>query len=1022
MNLKLKALTAGVLFFTGQALFAQEAKKDSTDTTENQIEEVVLVGYTAVKKDEQRGSFSKIGKEAINNKSVSNVAQAITGEAAGVRVITSSGQPGSNPTIRIGGFGSVNGNRDPLYVLDGVPYYGNIASINPDDIEEFNILKDASATAIYGSRGANGVVLINTKRGRANRGQISLESKIGFNTPLIPRYNIINSPDEYIALAWEGLYNQGSLLSTPTTPVDPVAYANANLFHNRKGIHTKYNLWGISAAELIDPVTKRVKPGVSRLYDPERWKDYAFQTAIRTEHNLNMSGGSGKTTFYTGIGYLKDEGYSINTKYERYSGRLNVTHQVKPWLRGEATIGYAHTDTKDNGQTEDSNNVFWFVDNMPSIYPLFARDNAGNKINDPYFGGFQYDYGEGRGFGALTNAIATAFYDFNQNKKHEIDANFFLKADITKGLSFEARIGGQHYDNSRTRYYNPYYGSSAGQQGSLFKTRSELFTWNFLQLLRYMKKFGNHNIQAFVAHESTDWRYNILSANKQGLVIPNEYEFNNAIKTIGAASYTRNYALESYFGQAIYNYAGKYILSGSIRRDGSSRFINKDKKWDTFYSAGLEWVVNKENFLKDNNFFNKLKLKASYGTMGDQSGVGFYPGYNIYDTGNFMDIPAAAFNRIGYSNLTWEKSRKYQTGIEFALFKNKVIEGSIDLYHRTTDNLIFDNRLAPSTGNAIMKVNDGLLVNKGLDFNLTAHIVNKDNFYLDFSVNGEVLKNKLTKMPTDFTTGKAKIIDLSEAGFGRAAGYSLFDYYLREWAGVNPTTGAGQWNLYYVDRNGDGIFNPADPKNPNQPHDESISSLHEFLVANPNANISVTTTEDYTIATQKFVGKSAIPDLRGAFSLRAGYKGWALSVQFLYSVGGYAYDGAYANLMSNGRIGSNNWHEDIKNRWQKPGDITDVPRLSNNNTGDTNYASRSTRFLIKSDYLALNNIRLSYSLPKDYYRGLGINGLTLSVSGDNLWLTTKRKGFNPSTSETGSSNAYRYSPLSTITFGVKVNF
>jgi hypothetical protein len=290
-----------------------------------------------------------------------------------------------------------------------------------------------------------------------------------------------------------------------------------------------------------------------------------------------------------------------------------------------------------------------------------------------------------------------------------------------------------------------------------------------------------------------------------------------------------------------------------------------------------------------------------------------------------------------------------------------------------------------------MKVNDGTLVNQGLEFTLTGHIVNKEDFYFDISLNGEMLKNELTRMPFDEVTGKDKILDTSEAGFGRATGHSLYDFYMREWAGVNPDTGAARWTVNYLDNNNNGKFDSG----------EQISSLYDFMANNPDAKVSTSTTEVYSEATQKFVGKSAIPDIRGAFTLNAGYKAFSVSAQFLYGIGGYSYDGAYATLMGNGTVGSNNWSVDILQRWQKAGDITNVPRLTSNRTGDTNYNSRSTRFLTKADYLVLNNVRVTYTLPNKYTQQIGLTGLTLSLTGDNLWIQTKRNGFNPTTSETG---------------------
>lgn len=1004
MNVKLRVLSAGAAFFLGGLAFAQNTPTDTTNVRD--IEEVVIVGYSAVPKENYVGTATKVDGEAISKKSVSTVSQALAGEAAGVRVINTSGQPGTDATIRIRGFGSVNGNRSPLYVLDGMPYTGNVSAINPEDIESMTILKDATATSIYGARGANGVVVINTKKGRANRSVVQIESRTGFNMNLLPRYDVIKSPETYIGLAWEALYNRGRLTTGVT---DPVAYANSNLF-SASGISPNYNMWGVPAEELIDPNTRQVRPGVTRLYNPENWEDYAFQTAIRQENNFSISGGSGKTTYYTNIGYLNDKGYSIKSNYERYTGRLNVSHQAKSWLRGDFNLGYAYSKANRNGQSSDSGSIFWFVDNIPSIFPLFLRDANGNLIPEPHFGGFQYDYGEnGRGFGALTNAIADATYDLNKDYRHELNANMFLKADIFKDLAFETRVGGNYYNNSNDQLNNPYYGSSASQNGYIYKAKTELMSWSWLQLLRYTKSFGDHNLMAFVAHENNNWDRTFLSAGRPNIInmIP---ELNQAIGESQVSSYLDHYRLESFFGQLNYDYLGKYFLTGSARRDGSSRFLQD--KWDTFGSVGIGWLASREDFLRSNKAISHLKLKASYGTVGDQSGVGFYPGYNVYNPGNFFDMPAATFNITGYPDLTWEKSKIFQTGIELGLLDRRRIELNVDYYHKTTGNLIFDLRVPPSTGIAIVKVNDGELVNQGIEFDFTAHILRNSDFYLDLGINGEHLRNKLTKMPTDKATGLPKVLDVSESGFGRTVGRSIYDFYMRDWAGVNPDTGAARWVVNYTDNNGNGAFDTG----------EQIASLAEYQAANPGAAISEGTTENYALATLKFLDKSAIPDLRGAFSLTGGYKAIDLSVQFLYSIGGYSYDYAYAGLMGNGQVGGNNWHVDILNRWQNPGDVTNVPRLTSNRGGDTNYASLSSRFLTKSDYLALNNVRLGYTLPRDYSESIGLQGLNFFVSGDNLWIKTNRKGFNPSTSENGSSSTYRYSPLSTITLGAKINF
>ncbi|MGV0922266.1 SusC/RagA family TonB-linked outer membrane protein [Empedobacter tilapiae] len=985
-------------------------------STEEKVDlgEVVVTGYGNVNRETFVGTGTEVDGKKLAQKSVSNVSQALAGEVAGVRVITNSGQPGSDATIRIRGFGSVNGNRSPLYVVDGAPFTGNISAINPEDIESLTVLKDATATAVYGARGANGVVVISTKKGSKKDAVVTIETKTSINSRLLPQYSTIKSPERYMELGWEALKNMRTL-NAPGT--DAVAWANANLFSNQGIGGQKYNMWNVAnGGELIDPVTGKVRDGVTRKYNPENWEDYAFQTSKRSETNMSISGGSDKTTYYTSFGYLKDEGYIVNSEFEKYSTRLNITHKAKDWLTGSVDMGYAYSKSKNNGQTSDSGSIFWFTDNIPSIYPLFLRDANGNFVADPIFGGNQFDYGTGRGFGALTNSVADATYNKNYYNRHEMNVNAFLKADITSYLSFETRLAGQYFNNSRNMYNNAYYGSAASMGGSIDKTKTEMFSWNWLQMLRFNKRFGNHGVQAFVAHEYNSWSRDYIYAGKTGLFEDGGMDLNNGVITQPSSSYRYDYTLESFFGQLSYDYNNKYLFSATVRRDGTSRFL-KDK-WGTFWSVGAGWVASREEFLKGSEILPFLKFKASYGLTGDQALGGdvngsYYPGYNAYQGGEFYGDGAAYLTGIGYPDLTWETAKQFQVGAEFALFKGKVIEATVDYYTKKTQDLIFDSRIAPSVGYTVWKMNSGELENKGIEFNVIAHVAKSKDFFLDFSVNGEILSNKLTEMPIDLATGERKVLDLSAAGFGRAKGHSIYDFYMREWAGVNSQTGAAQWVVHYVDKNGDGVFNTGD---------QAVTNLFDYMSKNPDAALSQGLTENYAQATQKFVGKSAIPDIRGGMNLSTGYKGFTLSVQMLYSLGGYAYDNVYAGLMRNGKVGGNNWHEDMYNRWQKPGDVTDVPRLSNNRAGDNQYNSMSTRFLTKTDYLSINNVRLGYDFPQQLLNRTGLSALNVFVSGDNLWLFSERKGFNPMVTETGNNSTYSYAPLSTFTLGLRVSF
>ncbi|WP_414000288.1 SusC/RagA family TonB-linked outer membrane protein [Flavobacterium sp. W1B] len=1012
----LKASTGEVLVFsfigmnnTSVTIGASNNVNVKMTSASQALEEVVVVGYRTVSTQSFTGSAKQVKAENIEKKSVSNISQALAGEVAGVRVINTSGQPGASATVRIRGIGSVNGNRSPLYVVDGIPFNGTLNSINPSDIESTTVLKDAEATAIYGSRGANGVILVSTKKGKSNTSFIEVDSRIGMNYSLLPRYNSIKSPDEYIGYSWESLLNQGKYYEG-LSGANAINYANANLFNpNEAGIDPTYNMWNVSSgADLIDPATGKVKAGVTRRYTPEKWEDFGFQKAVRQEVNLTLGGGEGKTKYFSSLGYLNDKGYIVNSNFERISTRLNVTHEVKPWLSGSANFGYTNSTTNSNGQSSDSGSVFWFVDNIPSIYPLFQRDASGAIINDPIYGGGLYDYGLTRGFGGLTNSISDAVRSVNVTKRNELNLNTSLDFKIASYLTFETRFGAQYYNNAFTNQENPFYGPSASQGGSIFKRNTELMNYNFQKLLRFKKSFGDHRIDGLLAHENTKYESRELSASKYNLLDPNGTELGNAVVSNPSDSFADRFSLESIFGQVSYNFKDTYFFSGTVRRDGSSRFLNN--KWGTFGAVGAGWVVSNEEFLSNVSWLKFLKLKASYGVIGDQGGASMYSGYDIYNTSNLNDEFSIAFATKGNPNLTWEKSNMFQTGVEFKL--GKILDVTVEYYNKKTDNLFFNRRVGPSVGYASIFVNDGALVNTGVEFDVTAHVLKGNDYFVDLSFNGELINNKLTRMPIDPATGEQKIIDI-DGIYGRAVGHSIYDFYMREFAGVDPADGRSQWNAYFFDANANGV------KDSNEGF---ITSMEEYVKTNPNNvnGIVGTTTKTYSQAATKYIGKTAVPKIRGAFNLSTGFKGFDLSMQFLYSFGGYSYDGAYAGLMGSGQAGSNNWHVDIQDRWQNPGDITNVPRLSNGN--DPNVTSSSTRFLTKSDYISLNNVRLGYTLPKQFVTKIGLSSLNFYVSGDNLWLNSKRDGFNPSTSEAGSSDTYRYSPLSTISYGVRVKF
>ena len=1013
------------------------------------LDEVVVVGYGTTTKKAYAGTAAVIKAENLEAKSFSNVSQALAGEVAGVTVINTSGQPGSIGTVRVRGYGSPLGNRAPLYVVDGVPFAGNfdLNSINPADIKNTTVLKDATATAIYGSRGANGVVLITTKSGsKSERGYVEVDIKTGVNEQIIPRYDVITNPEEYIGYVWEGLRNRGIV----TGEADPVAFANSRLLTDN-GIGAGYNMWNVAtAADLIDPATGTVRSGVSRLFTPERYADEAFGTGFRTEANVRMGGGSERSKYFVSMGYLDDKGYTINSDYKRYTTRLNLNSDVKDWLKLGANIGYAYSQSTNNGQIAGSENVFEFADKMAPIYPVFARfPNSGQLIEDPIYGGFQYDYGSPTGAlngftrnrpnANLLNPIGSAVLDFDGRNTHAINGNISVDIKLTDELTFESRFGGQYSFERRNNVSNHVYGTGANTNGNITVTDRVRWSQTFLQLLRFRKSFGLHTVEALAAHETFEQSFLESQQFKQNIVIPGLHTLDNYLESTGpSAGYENGSGLESYFGQVNYNYDGKYFVTGSLRTDGSSRFV--DEQWGTFGSVGVAWIVTEEDFMSD-SFISYLKAKASWGTTGDQQGVSTAIGFDTFNA-NFVGGGLALDPRaFGDSGLTWESSEMLQGGLEMSF--GDYLDANIDYYRKNTNNLFFNARRGPSVGFSSILVNDGEILNAGLEFDLTGHIINTEDFTLDLSVNGELLSNKMEVMPLDPTTGLPKVIDSGSSNDGAyafAEGRSMFDFYMREWAGVDPADGAPMWYQYYDDVNGNNVldagditgamasppagvitdFDLGDQDGDGNP-DNTSSSLYEYLQKASNTNIKRFVTKQYGDGTEKFIDKSFIPDLRGAFRLSGKLKNFDFSTQFTYSIGGYAYDGQYGELMSD-RFGAagNNFHKDIANRWQQPGDVTDVPLLSDNAT--TNSTSQSTRFITSTDFIALNNARIGYTFANKFVTKAGLDTVNLWISGDNLFIKSKREGFNPAITEVGSSARRIYAPSTTITLGARIKF
>ncbi|MDH6533912.1 SusC/RagA family TonB-linked outer membrane protein [Parabacteroides sp. 52] len=973
--------------------------------------EVMVVAYGTATKRSFTGSAAKVEGEKIAQKNTSEISKALQGEVAGVQVFNTSGQPGSNAVIRIRGIGSVNSSNAPIYVVDGIPYEANISGINPSDIESMTVLKDATATALYGSRAANGVILITTKKGQKGKTKVEAEVKYGISQRWIPLYDKVEDPERYMELTWEGLKNRGQYINGLEESAAR-QWASGEIWGGKLGINNAYNMWNATGTDFIDPTTGRVKDGVQRKFTPEKWEDHIFRTGEKVEGDVRISGGSDKLTYFTSLGYYKEKGYYMGSDFERFNARSNLVNDVTSWLKTTMNMGYTNIKSSNPGQTDNMNNGFQYVNFMAPIFPVFERDENGALIPDEVVGGYRYDYGEkGRPYGAAVNPVGVINLDDKTTETNLFNGNYLAEARFLKDFKLSSNLGVQFSSMRYNNLTNPYYGDAKSAYGRIAKEQQTQKRITFNQVLSYTKEIGDHNIDVFVAHETDRYKLSWISGEKSLLVRAGVTEWTNAVIMQSMDSETWEYAIESYFGQIRYDYQDKYHFNASLRRDGSSRF-SKGNKWGTFGSIGAAWVINKESFLSDVSWLKNLKYKLSWGKLGNQflntgySRANYYPYEDLYSISNMNDKPSFTFQYKGNQNLTWEKSSTINTGIEFNIFDR--LEGEVEVYRSSTTDMLFMKQVAPSLGYAQYPVNDGEMVNTGIEFNLTGHIINTNDFKFDIRLNGGHYKNKMGKMPLDDTTGERKPIEVRSSSSAWAKGHSIREYYIKEYAGVNPETGLAEYNQY-VNVKADGT-------------EEIITEMETYLHRNKGniGTIKVNKTSNYSLATQKFIDKTSIPTISGGFGLDLDYKGLTFSSTFTYALGGYAYDNVYATLMNSGAAGNYNWHSDIEKRWTQPGDITDVPRLSAG--GDTYATALSTRFLTKRSYLNLANIRIGYTFPKSVLNHIKVAGLSVYVTGDNLFTVSARKGFVAMASETGSSDRSHYLPVSSVTGGIKIDF
>ena len=1007
-----------------------------TENTEV-IQEVVVTGYGTVAKGAYAGSAQAVKAEDIEKKNPSDITKALSGEVAGVQVVNSSGQPGTVAGIRIRGIGSISANSSPLYVVDGIPLdAGSISSIDPGDIASTTILKDATATSLYGSRGANGVVLITTKKGSSNgdEGKIEVDVKAGANMRLLPMHEVVDSPEDYIVLAWQSLYNQSRVIGNRSEK-QAVNYANSSLYGS-SGLPTIYNLWNAKGNLLVNPYDKMglVNPtfstDVQRLptyENMESWYNTLFSNGLKAEATAKISGGNEKLNYYTSFGYLKDEGYYTASDFQRFNTRANINYEAKKWLKGGLNIQYSYATMSNPVQDDNAaNNGFLFVNQIPPIYPVYVRDANGNIAIDPNNGGKMYDYGDngneniaeegGRPYSFGINPAGALEWDKQRIVRHQTVANAFLEFKLYEGLKFTVNAGVQYLNNRINSLTNKYYGDAAGI-GRIANAQYNYLAFTSNQLLEYNKTFNEHSIRVMAGHETTYFTYNYQYGYKKNIVLDNVGELSNAVSMDAVEGYARTSTLESALATVTYDYDSRYLITANYRADGSSKFA-KGHRWGHFGSVGGAWNFTNESFMSDyKDWIKNGKLRLSWGVLGNQD-IGDMLFTDQYNITNVDGDKGYIWSYKGNPELTWERTSTIDLGLEFSV--GNYVDVEFDYFYKKTDNMLFPRYVAPSLGYGGYYVNDAAMENQGIEFDLKAHLVDTRNVKLDLRLNGGYYRNKMLQMPIDGYDENGDEMRMVMSG-GMAVGHSTADWYMVHYEGVNEN-GEATYTAYYDANKGDFGTTAAELVGEGEKEDNYIGSVYEYTLKNPDADIRTTTVSGdlSSYAGSNYTGKSYMPDLDGGFGIDFEAYGVTLSVSCAYRIGGYGYDNNYALLMHSDKIGSRNWHKDMKNAWTENNKNTDIPRLSN---GSDQYANMSSdRFLTSNSYLSLNNINLGYKFPKKLIEKIKLNNLQIWVAADNLAIATARKGYNPMMSSSGTNGYNDYSPLSTIMGGIKVQF
>ncbi|MBR8536076.1 TonB-dependent receptor [Carboxylicivirga mesophila] len=930
------------------------------------LEDVMVVAYGTTTKEAYTGAAQVVDKEMMENRPVTSFEKSLQGTTAGLQVTSSSGQPGAQATVVIRGIGSLNASSTPLYVIDGVPMAGGLNDINPNDIENLTVLKDAAAASLYGSRAANGVIIITTKKGKAGQTRISFNSQVGISSRISDGYKLMNSSQIY-EQSWMGLYNWGLLYGEhengdPFNRQDAIDYAHGSVKET-----VGFNPFGVD-----NPLDDngQVIPGTKVLTDTD-WRDEVYKTGVIQNYNLNVAGGTENTNIFFSLGYYNDSGTTLSSDFTRYTSKINVNHKVNSYI-----------------STGISNNLTYSETNAPPGGSGFANPvrsaeviNAASPVynND---GTYNWDNKAIRDF----NPVGLSELDIYRYNDVRGILNAYINVNLLPSLSFRS-TGGVDYANSKgLNYLNPYHGDGAGVEGRSSMSRSDNMILSVSNIFNWTKSGADSNFEVLTGQELTTGKSTFLSAEATKFPIPGFPDLSWGAKPEQPSSGPSEWKLLSYLGQAKYNYGGRYYFSASLRGDASTRF-GEDNKWGLFYSVGASWRLSEESWMQDIAWLNNLKLRGSYGTSGNSS-IGNYASLGLYGSGaNYGGFPGIAFVQPENNDIAWESIASFNIGFESRLFNR--LDVNMEYYQRDSDGLLFGKPLSASKGFSGIITNLGAMVNKGLEATLDYDAIRTSNFKYAVSFNITSNKNEILNLVNDRILSGSKLLE---------PGASLHQFYLQEWAGVNPDTGQPMW---FVNADSD---------------DKAGNVIPESAYLDPHGS-GRQVTSSYSDAERVRKG-TALPDFYGGLTNNFSYKNFDFSFYFYYSLGNQIYNDDYATNMHDGSQPGINLAADALDAWTPNNRYTNVPRYVAYSQDEGN--QMSTRFLEDASYLRLKNITLGYTLPQAWTERFHLQGLRAFVSGENLFTLTKFKGFDPEAALNGRlGNAIP--GVKVVTVGLKID-